>query len=138
MKRKATSDVFDINKNTGALILGSNRLDDYASKFLTKYCKEALLKPMPLPVEEIIQKMRLTVREIGLSENLDIFGCCLLLDSDVKIYDREKNEYKEAFLRQAHYLLTLTPQHTMEKELSVIHLFMKCFTGKRIRDILKF
>ena len=78
MKRKATSDVFDINKNTGALILGSNRLDDYASKFLTKYCKEALLEPMPLPVEDIIQKMQLTVQEIELSENLDIFGCCLL------------------------------------------------------------
>jgi hypothetical protein len=105
LKRKATSDIFDVNKNTGALILGSNRLDDYASKFLTKYCKQALLEPIPLPVEEIIQKMRLTVQEVDLSENLDIFGCCLLLDSDVKIYDRADNEYKDAFFKAGTILI---------------------------------
>ena len=54
MKRKITpSDVFDINKKSGALILGKNRLDDYATKFLTKYCKQALVEPMPLPVDAI-------------------------------------------------------------------------------------
>ncbi len=104
MKRKATSDIFDINKNTGALILGSNRLDDYASKFLTKYYRKALLEPMPLPVDEIIQKMNLSVHEVDLSENLDIFGCCLLLDSDVKIYDRAVDEYKGVFLRLEQFL----------------------------------
>jgi hypothetical protein len=140
MKRKATSDVFDINKNTGALILGSNRLDDYASKFLTKYCKEALLKPMPLPVEEIIQKMRLTVREIGLSENLDIFGCCLLLDSDVKIYDREKNEYKEAFFEAG--TLLIDPYSSAyygegAKRNTLVHEMLHWEKDKRYFEILK-
>ena len=32
-------DVYDIKKN-GALVIGRNRLDDYATKFLSKYCKE--------------------------------------------------------------------------------------------------
>ena len=29
-----TSDIFDVNKKTGGLILGKNRLDDYASSTL--------------------------------------------------------------------------------------------------------
>lgn len=53
-KKLTSSDIYDINKKTGALILGKNRLDDYATKYLTKHCKEALLSPMPLPVEKIL------------------------------------------------------------------------------------
>ena len=65
MKRKITpSDVFDINKKSGALILGKNRLDDYATKFLTKYCKQALVEPMPLPVDDILKDMGLTVLDV--------------------------------------------------------------------------
>lgn len=94
MKRKITpSDVFDINKKSGALILGKNRLDDYATKFLTKYCKQALVEPMPLPVDDILKDMGLTVQEVHLSSDLDVFGCCLLLDADVDIYDRETGKY---------------------------------------------
>lgn len=40
MNRPTFSDVYDINPKTGALILGKNRLDDYATKFLNKYCKK--------------------------------------------------------------------------------------------------
>jgi len=40
MKSKVTSsDIYDINKKSGALILGKNRLDDYATKFLTNIAK---------------------------------------------------------------------------------------------------
>lgn len=85
------SDIYDINQKTGALILGKNRLEDYAAKFLTKYCKAALATPMPLPVDEILNTMGLTVREASLSRNLDVFGCCLLLDGEVEIFDHENN-----------------------------------------------
>ncbi|HBY3334606.1 TPA: hypothetical protein MIX91_002823, partial [Clostridioides difficile] len=74
MKRITSSDIFDINKKTGALILGKNRLDDYATKFLTKYCKQALVEPMPLPVDDILKEMGLKVQEAFLSSNLDVFG----------------------------------------------------------------
>ena len=140
MKRKATSDVFDINKNTGALILGSNRLDDYASKFLTKYCKEALIEPMPLPVEDIIQKMQLTVQEIELSENLDIFGCCLLLGSDVKVYDRNKNEYKDVFFKAGTILIDpYSSAHYGEgaKRNTLVHEMLHWEKDKRYFEILK-
>lgn len=94
MKSKITSsDIFDINRKSGALILGSNRLDDYATKFLTKYCKEALSEPMPLPVDEILQKMSLKIEEVSLSSNLDIFGCCLLLDGCIDVYNHETSVY---------------------------------------------
>jgi len=91
--RLTFSDIFDINKKSGALILGSNRLDDYVTKFLSKYCKEALTTPMPLPVEQILSDMGLVVKEVSLSRNSDIFGCCLLLDGTVDIYDHETNQY---------------------------------------------
>ena len=92
--KPTSSDIFDINKKTGALILGKNRLDDYATKYLTRHCKKALETPMPLPVDEILQKANLTVKEASLSRNLDIFGCCLLLDGEVEIYDHEKGTSK--------------------------------------------
>ena len=86
-KKLTSSDIYDINRKTGALILGKNRLDDYATKYLTKHCKEALLTPMPLPVEKILEEAQLMVKEVSLSRNLDIFGCCLLLDGEVDVYD---------------------------------------------------
>lgn len=88
-KKLTSSDIYDINRKTGALILGKNRLDDYATKYLTKHCKEALETPMPLPIEKILKGANLTVKEVSLSKNLDIFGCCLLLDGEVDIYDSE-------------------------------------------------
>ena len=42
---------------------------------------------MSLPVEKILAEAQLTVKEVSLSRNLDIFGCCLLLDGEVDVYD---------------------------------------------------
>ena len=77
--RPTSSDIYDVNKKTGALILGKNRLDDYATKFLTRHCKEALTTPMPLPVEKILQEVGLTVKEVSLSETWTflVAACCL-------------------------------------------------------------
>lgn len=89
MKRKTSSEVYDINHKIGALIIGENRLDDYATKFLNKYCKEDLVTPMPLPVKDIINKINLVVKEERLSSNLDVFACCLLIDGEINIYSSE-------------------------------------------------
>ena len=88
-------DVYDIKKN-GALVIGRNRLDDYATKFLSKYCKEALERPMPLPVTDILKKMGLHVLERSLSKNLDIFGCCTMFACDIEVFD-EDGVHKEHF-----------------------------------------
>lgn len=89
-----TSDIFDVNRKTGGLILGKNRLDDYASKYLSRVCKEALTTPMPLPVEQILEDEHLVVKEVSLSRNLDVFGCCLLLDGEVQVYDKSTSNMK--------------------------------------------
>lgn len=96
-KQLTSSDVYDINPKTGALIIGSNRLDDFVGRFLTKYCPEALQKPMPLPVEEMIAKAGLTIKTASLSRNLDVFGCCMLLDGYVRVYDPDKKDYVPTF-----------------------------------------
>lgn len=99
MEKKLTwNDIYDINPKTGALRLGKNRLDDYATKYLAQRCKEALITPMPLPVNKILEEEGLTVKEASLSKNLDVFGCCLLLDGDVPVYDAEIDSY-----RRVHY-----------------------------------
>ena len=98
MPNKLTrSDIYDIDPKSGALIIGSNRLDDYATKFLNKYCAKALTTPMPLPVEEMLRDAKLTVETASLSRNLDVFGCCMLLDGYVRIYDAEKGDYVLTF-----------------------------------------
>ena len=98
MPNKLTrQDIYDINPKTGALIIGSNRLDDYATKFLAKYCEQALTTPMPLPVEDMLSDAKLTVETASLSRNLDIFGCCMLLDGYVRVYDAEKDDYVPTF-----------------------------------------
>lgn len=91
------NDIYDIDKKSGALIIGANRLDDYATKFLKQYCEEALKTPMPLPIEDMLQKADLTVKTASLSRNLDIFGCCMLLDGYVRTYDSEKGDYVPTF-----------------------------------------
>lgn len=91
------SDIYDVDPKSGALIIGANRLDDYATKFLKKYCEEALATPMPLPIEDMLQKAKLTVQTASLSRNLDIFGCCMLLDGYVRVYDAEKQDYVPTF-----------------------------------------
>ena len=105
MSKITSSDIFDINKKSGALILGKNRLDDYATKFLTKYCKQVLIDPMPLPVEQILQDMGIVVQEVSLSSNLDVFGCCLLLDGCIDIYDRETKQYTSTAFNAATILI---------------------------------
>lgn len=85
-------DIFDTDKRTGALVLGSNRLDDYARKYLSSHCKEALTSPMALPINRIIEQEGLRVIHEKLSFNGDIFGCCVLLDSDVPVIDQEAYE----------------------------------------------
>jgi hypothetical protein len=83
--------VYDVDKKTGRYIIGKDRLEDYAQAFLSKYCPNALKVPMPLPVEEILKTMGLTIEEANLSDNKDVYGCCFLLDGEVEIYDEEQN-----------------------------------------------
>ncbi len=140
MNRPTFSDVYDINPKTGALILGKNRLDDYATKFLNKYCKKALDTPMPLPVDEILKTMKLTVMEASLSRNMDIFGCCLLLDSEVKVFDREEGTSSFVFYPAGTVLLDPASEEMYgegAKRNTLIHEALHWEKDKTYFEILK-
>ena len=139
-KQLTPSDVYDVNKKTGALILGANRLDDYAEKFLGKYCRAALTTPMSLPVEKMLADAGLTVRTASLSRNLDIFGCCLLLDGFVEVYDREKDEYVPTFFNAG--TLVFDPESEWAygegcKRNTLIHEMIHWEKDKRYFEILE-
>lgn len=138
-KRPTSSDIFDINRKTGALILGKNRLDDYATKYLTKHCREALLTPMALPVEDILQKEGLIVKEASLSRNHDIFGCCLLLDGEVELFDKETGKSRRAFFPAG--TIIIDPDSEAEygegaKRNTLIHEALHWEKDKRFFEIL--
>ena len=87
------SGVWDIDKYTGALIIGNDNLDSYADAYVTKVCSQALTEPMPLPVEDIINAEGLSVIQGVLSANHDIFGCCVIIDCNLDIYDHTTATY---------------------------------------------
>lgn len=64
-------------------------LDVEAERFLSKYCPEALLEPMELPIEKIAkEKLGLEVhKEHRLTHDFSIFGQICFSDSDVEVYD---------------------------------------------------
>lgn len=97
MQKLTHSDIYDVDQKSGALIIGANRLDDYATIFLKKYCEQALTVPMPLPVDDMLHKANLKIKTASLSKNFDVFGCCMMLDGYVQIYDPEKSEYVRTF-----------------------------------------
>ncbi len=62
---------------------------------------------MPLPVEKIIEKEGLQVVNEKLSFNGDIFGCCVLLDSNVPVIDQETHEMRHKHFEAGTILIDL-------------------------------
>jgi len=67
-------------------------LDAHAEKFLKKYCPRALEKPMPLPINEIIEAMGLSVYEAPLPSG--VFGRTYFSNTTVEVYDNRGNVIK--------------------------------------------
>lgn len=110
---RSRSDVFDINPRTGALILGKNRLDDYAEKYLSEHYPPALETPMPIPVEELAKASGLQIQEAQLSASSDVFACCVLVDGEVSIYDPATGEYTPRFYPAGTILVDPTSEWSM-------------------------
>ena len=68
-------------------------LDIHAESFLRKYCPRALEKPMPLPIDEILAAMGLTLYEAPLPDG--IFGRTYFASADVEVYNRTHDVVKE-------------------------------------------
>ena len=75
-------------------------LDAEATAFLEAYCPEAIKVPTCIPIESIAaDKMKLTVLEYHLSEDLSILGQMCFTDGRAEIYDPDKEEYREIVVK---------------------------------------
>ena len=70
----------------------TDELENRAEDFLKKYCSQALVNPMPLPVDEIIKQMHLKICYSPLTDS--IFGRTYFADSEEMIYDQRGNLVK--------------------------------------------
>ena len=69
-------------------------MDLEATKFLEKYCPEALETPMPLPVEEIVEfKMGLEIDYANLTPDASTLGMMVFSDGVTEIYRKDTGEY---------------------------------------------
>lgn len=73
----------------------TQKLEEAATEFLEKYCIEALTTPMPIPIEEIIEK-KMNLRIIyknKISKDNSVFGLITFKDGIIPMYDVESDEY---------------------------------------------
>ena len=133
-------DVYDIDKRTCALILGSNRLDDYASAFLEQHCQEALLTPMHLPIEKLLSDGKLSIKHRSLSPDLDVFGCCVLLEGEVQIYDRTSKRYKTEYFKAGTLIIDDDSEWAYSegnKRNTLVHELLHWYKDKKYFEVLK-
>ena len=63
-------------------------LDDAATDFLKQYCKEALEKPMPVPIAEIAKGMGLTIIQGNrITNDFSVFGEIYFTSGQADVYD---------------------------------------------------
>lgn len=75
-------------------ILSKGDMDKEATKFLQKYCPEALEKPMPVPVEDIAElKMNLDIDYVNIDKNSETLGMMIFSDGPVELYDKSTGQY---------------------------------------------
>lgn len=74
-------------------IIQKSEFEDIATDFLEKYYPRALDKPMAVPIEEIaIQSMKLKIRRVHLSEDLNILGQVFFNSGRAEVYRKDTDE----------------------------------------------
>ena len=78
-----------------APIIKKNQFDKFATDFLQKYCPEALISPIPVPIETIASTgMGLVVKYVSITEDLSELGKIFFTDGSTDIYLKETDEYR--------------------------------------------
>lgn len=96
----------DYNLNSLIPIIPVVDYDKVANDFLEAYCFEALIRPQPVPIQDIAKnKMGLNVQFIPLSEELDIYGMTIFADGLVEIYDPVEGLYDEKLFNKKTILI---------------------------------
>lgn len=75
-------------------IISKKDIDKEATRFLQKYCPEALKEPMPVPVEDIAElKMGLEIDYVNIDKDCETLGMMIFSDGSVELYDKESGQY---------------------------------------------
>lgn len=85
------------NSSTLMPYIDKGLIESAATEFLEKYCPQALKTPMPIPIEEIIQKkMNLKIiYKNRISSDGKVFGLIAFNGGTFPLYDLESNEYMD-------------------------------------------
>lgn len=84
------------NQDSLIPVISASEYDDVATEFLETYYPAALIKPQPVPIEDVARnEMGLDVQFVRLSEELDIYGLTIFSDGLVSIYDENEGLYEE-------------------------------------------
>ena len=76
-------------------IIHKDELDDVASAFLSKYCAEALIKPIPVPIVKIAEEdLHLhLVHGKCITQDFSVFGEICFSGGTVDVYDLDRKTY---------------------------------------------
>ena len=93
-------------------IIRKKDMDNEASKFLQKYCPEALEEPLPVPVEDIAElKMDLDIDYVNIDKDLDTLGMMIFSDGPVELYVQDTDQY----IRRAYKRGTLLVERNLSE-----------------------
>lgn len=87
--------------------ISKEQFDAAAERFLQDTCKEALVRPMPVPIMQIartVLKLRV-LTEYRLSEDFSILGMCCFTNGVVDVYDKDEDEFRELQVRAGTILI---------------------------------
>ena len=74
-------------------IIRKDDIDKEATKFLQKYCPEALEEPMAIPVEDIAElEIGLEIDYVNIDKNCDTLGMMIFSDGYVELYDKDTQQ----------------------------------------------
>ena len=77
-----------------------------ATEFLASFYPQALSSPQPVPILDIAKnELKLDLKFICLSEELDIYGMTIFDDGVVEVYDPVKGLYDKKSILVKQYLL---------------------------------
>lgn len=69
-------------------IISKEDLEDEATKFLSRYCPEALEQPMPVPIEAIAEKLGLTIiQNHRITEDFSVIGEICFSSGEIPVWD---------------------------------------------------